>query len=270
MSSHYESREERLAVMRSMNLFSNDFMNVALEDKAACEYVLRILTKIPDLCVQTVTVQWRVAHSADRDVVIDVLAEDSRGRLYNVEVQRGDGPDHFKRIRLYRAEIDSKMMEKGSGYDALPELYIIYLSETDILHSGLAWDEVESTFRRSREGYSDGSHIIFVNGAVDEKDEISRLMKYFKTADPEDRTHGALSDYVYMLKRTEKGADIMCDKAKLIFDGGAFVARADAVITLMKNTGWSMETTMDQLGIDAADRPEMEALIRERMDGRTA
>ena len=100
MSSHFESREERLSVMRSMNLFSNDFMNVTFEDKAACEYVLRILTKIPDLHVQTVTVQWRVAHSADRDVIIDVLAEDSHGCLYNIEVQRGDELDHFKRIRL--------------------------------------------------------------------------------------------------------------------------------------------------------------------------
>ena len=76
-------------------------------------------------------------------------------------------------------------------------------------------------------------------------------------------------DYVYMLKKTERGADIMCDKAKLIFDGGAFVARADTVITLMKNTGWSIEKTMEQMGIEPADRPEMEALVRERM-ARTA
>ena len=193
MHSHYESREERLSVMRSMNLFSNEFMNVALEDRAACEYVLRILTKIPDLHVQTVAVQWRVTHSADRDVIIDVLAEDSEHRLYNIEVQRGDGIDHFKRIRLYRAEIDSKMIEKGTGYDALPELYIIYLSETNILHSDYAWDEVKCIFDRSGEAYSDGSHIIFVNAAVDENDEVSRLMRYFRTAYPEDRTHGALS-----------------------------------------------------------------------------
>jgi|GEM_PF-2177388 len=114
-----------------------------------------------------------------------------------------------------------------------------------------------------------GSHIIFVNAAVDESDEVSRLMKYFKTADPDDRTHGALSDYVYMLKRTEKGADIMCDKAKLIFDGGRATALADALINLMETTGWTLSKAMDSLRVKEEDRPEMEALVRERMDGRT-
>jgi len=76
-------------------------------------------------------------------------------------------------------------------------------------------------------------------------------------------------DYVYMLKKTERGADIMCDKAKLIFDDGIAVGKADAVISIMRSTGWDLAKAMEIAGVKEDDRPEMEALVRERM-ARTA
>ncbi|MBE5809230.1 MAG: hypothetical protein E7317_12970 [Clostridiales bacterium] len=72
-----------------------------------------------------------------------------------------------------------------------------------------------------------------------------------------------------MLKKTERGADIMCDKAKLIFDGGIAVGKADAVISIMRSTGWDLAKAMEIAGVKEDDRPEMEALVRERM-ARTA
>lgn len=41
--------EAQVAAARKKNLFSNVFLSVALEDTPSCEYILRILTKIPDL-----------------------------------------------------------------------------------------------------------------------------------------------------------------------------------------------------------------------------
>lgn len=45
-------------------------------------------------------------------------------------------------------------------------------------------------------------------------------MKYFKTADPDDKSQGALSDRVHFLKCEEGGMKIMCEIAEKIFAEG--------------------------------------------------
>ena len=138
----FQTREAQLAAAREMNLFSNVFMSVALEDPAACAYVLKILTGIKDLQIIEVRTQEHIAKLVSRDVILDVLAQDSTGQMYNIEVQRADTIDHARRVRLYRSSVDSEILKKGTDVDSLPELYVVYLSETDIFKSNLAWDVV--------------------------------------------------------------------------------------------------------------------------------
>lgn len=65
-----EGREARVEQARTLNLLSNVFMSVALDDKAACQYVLRILLGIPDLVVKEVRAQDRISkvtsHAAEQ------------------------------------------------------------------------------------------------------------------------------------------------------------------------------------------------------------
>ncbi len=44
-SKQIRSRERRVAKARQFNLFSNEFMAVALNDIPACQHILRIITK---------------------------------------------------------------------------------------------------------------------------------------------------------------------------------------------------------------------------------
>ena len=156
----FSTKETQIAVAREMNLFSNVFMSVALDDIPTCTYVLRFLTRISDLEVIEVRSQEHIAKLVSRDVILDIIARDSKGRFYNIEIQRADTINHRRRVRLYRSEIDSELLRKGTAVDALPELYVIYISETDIFESGLAWDEVVQKFRRAGTDYDDGCHII--------------------------------------------------------------------------------------------------------------
>ena len=107
-----EGREARVEQARTLNLLSNVFMSVALDDKAACQYVLRILLGIPDLVVKEVRAQDRISKVTSHDAILDVLAEDSKGRLSNIEVQRADTVDHARRTRLYGAMIDRDYIAK--------------------------------------------------------------------------------------------------------------------------------------------------------------
>lgn len=193
-------KERLVAEARRFNLLSNVFMSVALDDKMACQHVLRILTGMKDLTVLEVRVQHRVSKITSHDAILDILAEDSSGKLFNLEIQRADTIDHARRTRFYVSMIDSEYLMKGKKYADLPDVYIVYISETDLWETGYTSYAVSKNFENTEIPYDDGQHILYVNAAVDDGTETAALMKYFKTADPEDMSQGDLSKRVHFLK----------------------------------------------------------------------
>lgn len=202
-------QEERIAAVRRMNLMDDVFMRIVLNDTAACQHVLRILTGIPDLVVKEVRVQHRISKLASHDAVLDVLAEDSRKVLYNLEIQRRDTVDHARRTRFYGSMIDSEYLQKGFGYHEMPEVHIIYLSRTDLWKAGKCVYPVKKYFEGTDLTYEDGIHITYVNATVDDGSEIARLMQYFVDSDPKDMSHGALSERVSFMKQEGGGRDML-------------------------------------------------------------
>lgn len=117
-------KDQLVEKARSFNLLSNVFMNVVLNDIPACQHVIRVITGIPDLVVKEVRSQHRISKITAHDAILDILAEDGRKRLVNLEIQRKDTVDHAKRTRFYTAMIDSECLEKGKEYDQMPDVYI--------------------------------------------------------------------------------------------------------------------------------------------------
>ena len=285
------SREEKIAAARSMNLFSNLFMSVALEDRAACEHVLRILTGIDTLTVIDQKTQYRVSNVIARDVVFDVLAQDDSGKLYNIEIQRADTINHPRRVALYAAEMIAEFMRKGAPVDDTPEVYIFYLSETDLLHTGQCVARVEKTL--AGKPYDDGVHIAFANAEVDDESDIAKLMQYFKKADPDDPSQGALSQRVYRMKREKEGEEIMCQISDRIFSEGEkygmmkgrkegrvegrkegrvegrLEGKIESIIDLTEAMHITDEQAMDVFKIDKSERPLYARYVKEMCVART-
>ena len=218
--SRIEARERRVEQMRSLTLMSDVFMSVALNDIPACQYVLRILTGIESLKVKEVRTQYRISKIESHDAALDVLAEDALGKLYNLEIQQLDTVDHARRTRFYGSMIDSSYLEKGTTYADLPEVYIFYLSQTDIWRKKRTIYRVKKCFEDTEIPYDDGLHIVYVNAAIDDGSKIADMMQYFKTSDPNDMEHGELSKRVHYLKRAEGGFSEMCEVSEKIFNEG--------------------------------------------------
>ena len=211
-------REKGIAQAKQFNLLSNVFISVVLNDIPACQHVLRIITGIDDLVVKEVRTQYHIAKITSHDAVLDILAEDGNGQLYNIEIQRSDTIDHARRTRFYGSMIDSEFLQKGKSYDKMPEVRIIYISETDIWKQGKTVYEVEKSFNGTDIPYDDGKHVTYVNAAVDDDTAIAKLMNYFKAADPMDMSQGDLSKRVHYLKCEEGGLDIMCEITNKIME----------------------------------------------------
>ena len=222
-----EARERRVEQMRSLTLMSDIFMSVALNDIPACQYVLRILTGIESLKVREVRTQYRISKIESRDAALDVLAEDASGKLYNLEIQQLDTVDHARCTRFYGSMIDSSYLEKGTTYADLPEVYIFYLSQTDIWRKGRTTYLVEKHFKDTDILYDDGLHIVYVNAAINDGSKIADMMQYFKTSDPNDMGHGELSKRVHYLKREEGGFSEMCEVSEKIFNEGKAEGRVE-------------------------------------------
>ncbi|MCD8105226.1 MAG: Rpn family recombination-promoting nuclease/putative transposase [Lachnospiraceae bacterium] len=260
--SFFRSREERLAAAKEMNLFSIVFMSVALTDLPSCEYVLRVITGIADLKVIEVRRQYEVAKLVSRDGVLDILAEDGKGQKYNLEIQRKDTVDHARRVRLYSSLIDSELLEKGTQFSDLPELYIIYISETDIWKKGRTTYVVEKKIKDTDFNYDDGLHIIYVNAEVNDGSDIAKMMKYFKNADPNDDSQGDLSKRVHFLKCEEEGADIMCAITDSFVKEGERAGILKSILALMQTTDWDADKVMEALQVPSEDRSTYAAFVK--------
>lgn len=235
-----EGQEARVEQARTLNLLSNVFMSVALDDKAACQYVLRILLGIPDLVVKKVRAQYRISKVTSHDAILDVLAEDSKGRLSNIEVQRADTVDHARRTRFYGAMIDSEYLAKGKDYNERPDVHILYISETDLWKAGKTCYPVEKYFQGTEIPYKDGMHVLYVNAAIDDGSEIAGLMKYFKTADPADMVHGDLSKRVHFLKCEKGGFQVMCEMSDKWVREGVEIGEKRGEIKKAKETALTL------------------------------
>lgn len=222
---------------RGFNLLSNVFMSVALNDIPACQHVIRVITGISDLVVKEIRSQHRISKITAHDAILDILAEDSRRRLVNLEIQRKDTIEHARRTRFYAAMIDSECLEKGKDYYQMPDVHIIYISETDLWAAGKTLYKVEKKFKGTETPYDDGVYVTYVNAEVNDGSDIARLMDYFKTADPEDMSQGALSARIHFLKCEEGGYSEMCEVSEKIYNEGII----EGIIEGKKETAFNMK-----------------------------
>ncbi|MCD7785676.1 MAG: Rpn family recombination-promoting nuclease/putative transposase [Oscillospiraceae bacterium] len=202
------------------NLFSDTLASIALEDIGACQHVVRTILGRDDIEIISVKGQYRLLNITSKDTILDAYAQDSTGRKINIEIQRRDTVDHARRIRYYGSMIDKSILDKGAYYDELPDVYIIYISETDLLDVGATVYPVKKTLGESGKPYDDGNHVIFVNAAVDDGSDTAKLMKYFETADPDDMSQGPLSERIHYLKCEKGGNDEMCKAAENLYNQG--------------------------------------------------
>ena len=234
-------KDQLVEEAKSFNLLSNVFISVALKDISACQYVLRIITGIPDLVVKEVRSQYRISKVTAHDAILDILAEDQYGRIINLEIQRKDTIDHGRRTRFYAAMIDSECLEKGKEYNQMPDVHIIYISETDLWKSGKTVYKVEKKLEGTAHTYDDGIYVTYVNAEINDGSELAKMMEYFKTADPEDRSQGELSARIHFLKCEEGGYPEMCEVSEKIYNEGKLEGKREGRLEGKMETAFNMK-----------------------------
>ena len=208
-----DSYEERRNKVRRFQLTSDIFFCKVLEDKEACQEVVRILLGHPSLVVKDVKTQYSIRNIENRSVVLDVLAEDTDGRMVNVEMQVSEDEDHQRRARYYQASMDMSFLEKGCPYEELPELYLIFITEKDFLNQKTGISYIDRVVRSRGTVTDNGVHEVYANltyGCEDER--IDELLRYMKKSDSDYQTEvfPNVVRKVRYLKEQKEGVEIMC------------------------------------------------------------
>lgn len=203
--------EGDLQRLREFRLLDDDFLTKCFEvEPQYIQFVLQIILRIPDLCVTDVRTQVFVGNLLNRSVRLDILATNSRGRKINVEIQRSDKGAGRKRARYNSSMMDANLLQKGEDFDELPETYVVFITEHDVIGRGQPLYEVERYISDSGEKFGDGSHILYVNGAYRDETPIGKLMHDFSCTDPSDMCYGLLADRVRFFKESKEEVVIMC------------------------------------------------------------
>ena len=206
-----QKHQEDLQRLRGFRLLDDDFLTKCFEgDTASIELVLQIVLEKPDLKVLDVRTQVFVENLLNRSVRFDILATDSTGAKINVEIQRADKGAGRKRARYNSSMMDANLLKKGEDFDKLPETWVIFITENDVMGKGLPLYPVERCFLGTGDKFEDGSHILYVNGAYRGDTPIGKLMHDFSCTDAADMYYGTLADRVRFFKESKEGIEIMC------------------------------------------------------------
>lgn len=203
--------QEDLKRLRGFRLLDDDFLTKCFEgDPRYIQLVLRIVLEKPDLEVIDVRTQVFVENLLNRSVRLDILATDSTGRKINVEIQRSDKGAGRRRARYNSSMMDAGVLRKGEDFDALPETYVVFITEHDVIGAGRPVYHIGRYIFDTGENFDDGSHILYVNGSYRDETPIGKLMHDFSCTDPAKMYFDELAERVRFFKESKEGVSIMC------------------------------------------------------------
>lgn len=207
-----ERRQRILAVLAGFRLLDDDFMAAVFQDSLECiDLVLQIILSKPEIKATKAITQDTLKNLQGRSVRLDIHAWTDE-QEFNVEIQRGGKGAAERRARYNSSLMDANTLLAGEDYDKLPESYVIFITETDVLGKGLPIYIVRRAIEGSNEIFQDGSHIIYVNSSItDESTSLGKLMHDFRCTRAEDMYYEVLANRVRYFKETEEGARTMSE-----------------------------------------------------------
>ena len=191
---------EKKKIIASLTLMDDLFMQVVLEEQACTEYILQTILDKSSLKLKEQRLQKRLPNLHGRALVLDCLCTDEKGLLYNIEVQNSSAGAIPKRARYHAALMDTHTLKKGEKFSKLPESYVIFITDKDVLGEGEQLYQIERVIRKSGNLFRDGSHILYFNTARQDDNALGKLAKDFKEANPQEIQSDVLSHRVASLK----------------------------------------------------------------------
>ena len=213
MQTNEASQESEIKqVIRSLCMMNNRFMNFMLDDnKEAAQVFLRVILGDDKIKVRNVRIQSFIQNIYGHSSQLDILAQDSKGRYFNVEVQRSDEGAPARRARFYSSILDTHFLQPSKLYEELPDTYVIFITENDVLHDNLPLYNIRRRIDENAKSFEDGSHIIYVNSQRRDDTALGKLMQDLYCTEPKNLHYHEFAERMEFLKYSKEGEEKMTD-----------------------------------------------------------
>lgn len=205
-------KEDTRKSIAELTLMDDIFMNKVFDnDIGRTALLLRIILKNDKIKVIKATTQQKLKNLLGHDLLLDILAQNENGTLFNVEIQNQSSGAAARRARYHLSLLDAHSLPKGELYQKLPDNYVIFITQYDVLKGGLPIYHISRKIEENNAAFADGSHIIYVNNKIKDNTPLGRLMHDFSCSNPDDMYYPGLAEKARYFKETEKGLTNMGD-----------------------------------------------------------
>lgn len=263
--------EEKRKQVCEFNLTSDLFAGKVFEDREACQELCRILLDNDGLIIKNVHTKYAIRNLENHSAELDIIAEDEKNNLINIEIQMYKEKAPFRRTRYYISNIDMSILDKGKPYSKLPGVTIVFITKEDFIGDKRGFYEINR-----KVGGQDVT--MSLDNGISEKyfnleyrtddARINELLDYFKDSSPCYKTDNfpRIAERVNYYKVQKEGVNIMCEIADRIRNEGRLEGRREGLSegireglieslkNLIKNADMTIEQAMTVLEIPENDR----------------
>lgn len=185
-----------------------------------------------------------------RSVRLDIYATDDKQKKYNIEIQRADKGAGAKRARYNSSILDVNSLSAGAEFSELPETYIIFITEHDVMNGNKPLYHIERIVKETGKSFEDEAHIIYVNGAYRDESPLGLLMHDFACVNPADMHYKILADKTRYFKENEKGVAAMCKVVEDLCNDAKIEEKKESAIRLLNQGKLTKEEIAEGVGLD--------------------
>ena len=211
------TEEELRHAYDNLTIFSDAVSNLFFRDKETTQHVLRMILDRDDLNVTEVKTQERIDNVIGHSVRFDVLATDSQGSYYNIEIQNVSHEDLLMRADFYGAAMKMRFFEKSASYSKVPKVYVIFFVKDGRFCNNRLINRVVFKDEDNRD-LEFGTRIFLVNGKLQDETPVGKLMHDFSCSSHEEMKDQVIADRFQCVM--EGGLLKMDDFTRLVFRRG--------------------------------------------------
>lgn len=261
----YEAAREEIL---NSCLMDDRYMRLFFDNNIECtQLVLRVIMQQNDLTVESVEVQKYMpgAEESKRAVQIDVYAVDSKGRHYDIEIQRDNSGAAPERARFCSAMLDVRMLEKKQDFKDIKNSIVIFITERDVLGRGLPLYKIER-YINGENLFNDGSKIIYANTShKDDTTALGKLLHDFLCVKADEMYYEELASRTRFFKGDLKGDSLMKsvwdEMEERRFAEGGENALENAALRMLKAGKLAFDEIAEYLGLPLSKVKELAASI---------
>lgn len=227
--------------------------NLKTKEQKREQLLQHIVMNKPDLIVKRAQTQYSIKNLQGRSVRLDVYAEDSNDKKYNVEVQRTDRGAGARRARYNSSLIDANTILPGDDIKELPETYVILITENDVLGKGRPLYHINRVIEETGDSFGDGSYIIYVNGAYRDDTPLGKLMHDFSCSNPADMNYKILADRTRYFKEDKEGLESMCKVVEDLIHEEVKESNIAIAMRMLERGRMSIEEIAEDVGLSAEE-----------------